>query len=122
MARSAPTSPTPPVSWVRSAVCPGFLFFLLTWAALDVLSIPQTNENFRLLYDIKGRFELVPIDAEEAKVVSLRIRMLTAAHCPLLSPCSTSSARSSVIRPTVRVPVPLLISTLTELARGSLLQ
>jgi ribosomal protein S4E len=35
---------------------------------IDVLSIPQTGENFRLLYDVKGRFEIVPISAEEANV------------------------------------------------------
>ncbi len=31
-----------------------------------MLSIPQTGEHFRLLYDVKGRFELVPLKAEEA--------------------------------------------------------
>uniref|UniRef100_A0A0D3AGS8 Ribosomal protein S4e central region domain-containing protein n=4 Tax=Brassica TaxID=3705 RepID=A0A0D3AGS8_BRAOL len=25
---------------------------------MDVVSIPKTNENFRLLYDTKGRFRL----------------------------------------------------------------
>ncbi|KAK2950219.1 putative 40S ribosomal protein S4 [Blattamonas nauphoetae] len=32
----------------------------------DVLSIPKTNENFRLLYDVKGRFLLHRIRPEEA--------------------------------------------------------
>lgn len=34
----------------------------------DVVSIPKTNENFRLLYDTKGRFRLHSIRDEEAKV------------------------------------------------------
>lgn len=35
----------------------------------DVVSIPKTNENFRLLYDTKGRFRLHSIRDEEAKVM-----------------------------------------------------
>ena len=38
------------------------------WGCLDVVSIPKTNENFRLLYDTKGRFRLHSIKDEEAKV------------------------------------------------------
>ncbi|RID61519.1 hypothetical protein BRARA_E00661 [Brassica rapa] len=34
----------------------------------DVVSIPKTNENFRLLYDTKGRFRLHSIRDEEADV------------------------------------------------------
>lgn len=34
----------------------------------DVVSIPKTNENFRLLYDTKGRFRLHSVRDEEAKV------------------------------------------------------
>jgi len=33
---------------------------------MDVLHIPKTNENFRILYDIKGRFQPVAVDAAEA--------------------------------------------------------
>ncbi len=36
----------------------------------DVISIAKTNENFRLLYDSKGRFTLHHIDSEEAKVLA----------------------------------------------------
>lgn len=40
------------------------------WLVLtDVVSIPKTNENFRLLYDTKGRFRLHSIRDEEAKVM-----------------------------------------------------
>lgn len=35
---------------------------------LDVVSIPKTNENFRLLYDTKGRFRLHSVRDDEAKV------------------------------------------------------
>jgi len=33
---------------------------------MDVLTIPKTNENFRMLYDIKGRFQPVAVDNTEA--------------------------------------------------------
>ncbi|KAH0747934.1 hypothetical protein KY290_027166 [Solanum tuberosum] len=33
----------------------------------DVVSIPKTNENFRLLYDTKGRFRLHSVRDEESK-------------------------------------------------------
>ena len=35
----------------------------------DVISIDKTNENFRLLYDVKGRFTVHRIQKEEAKVI-----------------------------------------------------
>ena len=35
---------------------------------LDVVSIEKTGENFRLLYDVKGRFTVHRITGEEAKV------------------------------------------------------
>ena len=35
---------------------------------MDVISIDKTNEHFRLLLDVKGRFAVHPIKAEEAKV------------------------------------------------------
>jgi small subunit ribosomal protein S4e len=33
---------------------------------MDVVNIPKTGENFRILYDIKGRFQPIRIDAKEA--------------------------------------------------------
>ncbi|MCL7023133.1 hypothetical protein MKW94_024558 [Papaver nudicaule] len=48
---------------------------------MDVVSIPKTNENFRLLYDTKGRFRLHSIKDEEAKVsFSILICLLFCAH------------------------------------------
>lgn len=35
---------------------------------IDVVSINKTAENFRLLYDVKGRFTVHRITKEEAKV------------------------------------------------------
>jgi small subunit ribosomal protein S4e len=35
---------------------------------LDVISIPKVNEHYRLLFDIKGRYTVHPIKADEAKV------------------------------------------------------
>mmetsp|Transcript_18270 Transcript_18270/g.32305 ORF Transcript_18270/g.32305 Transcript_18270/m.32305 type:complete len:262 (-) Transcript_18270:42-827(-) len=34
---------------------------------MDVVSFEKTGENFRMLYDVKGRFQLLPIDKEAAK-------------------------------------------------------
>jgi len=39
----------------------------------DVVQIDKTNERFRILYDVKGRFILHPIDAEEAKFKLCRV-------------------------------------------------
>jgi len=41
---------------------------------MDVISIAKTNENFRLLYDSKGRFTLHAISAEEAKYKLCKVR------------------------------------------------
>lgn len=40
---------------------------------MDVLHIPKTNENFRMLYDIKGRFQPVAIDGAEAGIKLCRV-------------------------------------------------
>lgn len=36
----------------------------------DVVTIDKTGEHFRLIYDVKGRFTIHRISAEEAKVSS----------------------------------------------------
>jgi len=41
---------------------------------MDVISIEKTGENFRLLYDTKGRFVLNPISNEEAKYKLCKVR------------------------------------------------
>ncbi len=41
---------------------------------MDVLSIPKTGEHFRLLYDVKGRFNLIKIKEAEAKFKLLKIK------------------------------------------------
>merc|ERR1711988_518677 len=43
---------------------------------MDVISIEKTNENFRLLYDIRGRFAVHRISAEEAKYKLCRVKAL----------------------------------------------
>jgi len=45
---------------------------------MDIVTLEKTGENFRLMYDVKGRFELLPIDKAEAatklcKVTASRI-------------------------------------------------
>ena len=49
--------------------------------AADVVSIAKTDENFRLLYDAKGRFVLHRIKPEEARVSS---RFMGCAEQPLV--------------------------------------
>ncbi|CAI8590163.1 unnamed protein product [Vicia faba] len=41
---------------------------------MDVVSIPKTNENFRLLYDTKGRFRLHSVRDDEAKFKLCKVR------------------------------------------------
>eukprot|EP01097_Dermamoeba_algensis_P002212 TRINITY_DN187_c0_g1_i2.p1 TRINITY_DN187_c0_g1~~TRINITY_DN187_c0_g1_i2.p1 ORF type:complete len:266 (+),score=44.71 TRINITY_DN187_c0_g1_i2:90-887(+) len=41
---------------------------------MDVVSVPKTNENFRLIYDVKGRFNVHRITPEEAKFKLLKVR------------------------------------------------
>jgi len=45
----------------------------------DVISIPRTDENFRLLYDTKGRFVLHRITSEEATYKLLRVQQFSKA-------------------------------------------
>jgi len=40
---------------------------------MDVLTLEKTNENFRVLYDSKGRFVLKTLKAEEAKFKLCRV-------------------------------------------------
>ena len=40
---------------------------------MDVISIPKTGESFRLLYDVKGRFNIHRISEEEAKFKLLKV-------------------------------------------------
>jgi len=42
--------------------------------SMDVVSLPKTGENFRILYDVKGRFQPVRIDAKEASFKLCRIK------------------------------------------------
>lgn len=41
---------------------------------MDVVTIPKTNDNFRLLYDVKGRFSVHKIVKAEAKYKLCRVR------------------------------------------------
>merc|ERR1712019_102068 len=41
---------------------------------MDTVSIEKTGEHYRLLYDTKGRFALVPISAKDVKVKLCRVR------------------------------------------------
>jgi len=47
---------------------------------MDVISIPETKEHFRLLLDVKGRFALNPIDEKKAKFKLCRIKSVSKAN------------------------------------------
>jgi len=68
---------------------------------MDVISIERTNENFRLIYDVKGRFAVHRITADEAKYKLCRVRALSVAPkgVPMLT---THDGR------TIRYPDPLI--------------
>ena len=50
----------------------------------DVVTIEKTGENFRFIYDVKGRFTVHRIQPEEAKV---RHKDLSASIRPILHLC-----------------------------------
>ena len=41
---------------------------------MDVVQLEKTNENFRLIYDVKGRFTIHRITGQEAKYKLCRVR------------------------------------------------
>ena len=43
---------------------------------MDVVSLEKTNQHFRLLYDIRGRFQVHRIGADEAKFKLCRVKSL----------------------------------------------
>merc|ERR1712170_17770 len=68
---------------------------------MDVIQIEKTNENFRLIYDVKGRFTTHRITNTEAKYKLCRVRELKVGpkNVPYLY---TSDGR------TIRYPDPLI--------------
>ncbi|OAF67480.1 hypothetical protein A3Q56_04770 [Intoshia linei] len=47
---------------------------------MDVLTIDKCNENFRLIYDVKGRFTLHRISNDEAKYKLCRVKKVGVGH------------------------------------------
>ena len=41
---------------------------------MDVLNVTKTGENYRLLYDVKGRFVIVKIKDSEANYKLLKVK------------------------------------------------
>jgi small subunit ribosomal protein S4e len=68
---------------------------------MDVVALPKANEQFRVMYDEKGRFVLVKIDAEEAKFKLCKVASTSTGQrsVPLLT---THDGR------TIRYPDPLI--------------
>ena len=93
-------------SWVRCMPDHNFGFMItMLWPLLapdsiisyifpaDVVSIPKTGENFRLLYDTKGRFRLHSIRDDEAKVCIHHWLRSRSGFCMLfMLPCSQTTS------------------------------
>jgi len=47
---------------------------------MDIITVTKTKNNYRVLYDVKGRFKLVKISKDEAKV-SLHITLISSTNC-----------------------------------------
>lgn len=68
---------------------------------MDVITIEKTNENFRLIYDAKGRFIIHRITEEEAKYKLVKITKISIGSKGIPF-CSTHDGR------TIRYPDPLI--------------
>jgi small subunit ribosomal protein S4e len=68
---------------------------IFIWIYLDVISIEKTGENFRLIYDVKGRFCVHRITAEEAKVGLEHNREIDMHLMGMKSSCLTIYVRRS---------------------------
>lgn len=73
----------------------------LSLSSADVVSIEKTNENFRIIYDVKGRFAIHRITAEEAKYKLCKVRKVMVGLKGVPS-IVTSDGR------TIRYPDPLI--------------
>lgn len=70
--KSAPIPTTPPDSWVTFSIYVQYKRHVTNvFVYADVITIEKTGEFFRLVYDVKGRFAIHRITAEEAKVYLL---------------------------------------------------
>ena len=68
MRLSSQSLPPPPVPAPLARCLLTVFRWSIDGARADVISIEKTNENFRLLYDVRGRFAIHRVGAEEAKV------------------------------------------------------
>jgi small subunit ribosomal protein S4e len=73
MGKSGQTRLTPLVSWV---CCSQISPESRSKNHSDVISIDKSNEHFRLLYDVKGRFTIHRITPEEATYKLLKVRKM----------------------------------------------
>lgn len=64
----------------------------------DVVTIDKTGEHFRLIYDVKGRFTIHRISAEEAKVILFVCLLLTFPSCFGLSKTSLCNTKHSLVQ------------------------
>ncbi|MBA0577028.1 hypothetical protein Golob_025326 [Gossypium lobatum] len=71
MGRLGRIRPIQLVSWI---ILFKYGLTMLYYLLADVVSIPKTNEDFRLLYDTKGRFRLHAITGDETKFKLCKVR------------------------------------------------
>uniref|UniRef100_J3L8T4 Small ribosomal subunit protein eS4 central region domain-containing protein n=1 Tax=Oryza brachyantha TaxID=4533 RepID=J3L8T4_ORYBR len=78
---------------------------------MDVISIPKTGQNYRLLYDTKGRFGLQSIKDEDAKFTSREPRISSFARfglCSLARRASGIPYLNTYDGRTIRYPDPII--------------
>merc|ERR1712008_427152 len=68
---------------------------------MDVIQVEKTGENFRIIYDVKGRFIVHRITAAEAKYKLCRVREVKTGACACLLADAMSKNSSSVVTNTV---------------------
>uniref|UniRef100_A0A8C6TL39 Ribosomal protein S4 X-linked n=1 Tax=Neogobius melanostomus TaxID=47308 RepID=A0A8C6TL39_9GOBI len=62
---------------------------------MDVISIEKTGEHFRLIYDVKGRFTVHRITAEEAKYKLCKVKKSTTPSASTWRPARSQTSSSS---------------------------
>jgi small subunit ribosomal protein S4e len=82
---------------------------------MDVLSIEKTGENYRVLYDTKGRYQLVKVSDQEAQYKLCRVKKLSIGDKNSLGKNPFASGRSASVPyivthdgRTLRYPDPLI--------------
>merc|ERR1711976_1046113 len=73
---------------------------------MDVVGIPKTGENFRLLYDVKGRFNIHRISLKKPNSSCARLLTLVLDENPFLTSLPTMDEPSDTLIPSSNKMIP----------------